>query len=179
MINTKKIFLFIVLLYAFCAKSFADFTISPKISTDFTKDGLNLGVGITMGMGFHRGRAFFIDAIAGYQNGVYTVTTNFDWHILPWNSGIAQMYLGLGAGAQIPFDPKGSFLNPLKLTISGRIPIGIKFFFGTVELFFEASPLLSWVYTSYAFSHFPSEQKADSHEFGWGIQAGAGLRVWW
>ena len=181
MFNTKKFFIFILFFSVLLAKSFADFTISPKISADLTKDGLNLGAGISMGMGFHRGHPFFIDAIAGYRSGVYTVTMNLDWHILPWNLGVAQLYLGLGAGVQMPFDPKGPLWNPLRLTISGRIPIGLKFFFGTVELFFEASPLLNWLYTSYGVTNAAGQivSRTDTHGFGWGIQASTGLRVWW
>lgn len=176
--NTKKILLLALLATVVSTKAFAGFGAGVKFFVD-VNEGTDWGLGATLGMGNMTGRPVILDVLFGFGGNMLTIKPTLDWHILPWNIGIIQLYLGLGIGTAFTFSTVESSTDPFSFVLAGRVPLGIKVFITAIELFFEVTPQFGWINTSWNNNNVVGDKSRSAvNDFYWAIGFSTGLRIW-
>lgn len=173
--NMKKVLLLALLATAVSTKAFAGFAIGVKGGVDINTS-TSWRIGPSIGLGNMKGSPFLIDVLMSGNDHSFSIEPAFDWHLLTWNIAIIQLYLGLGVGTKFTFSTVDNSRNPFDFVLAGRIPVGLKVFLSTLELFIEASPQFGWENYSYTNN---SKDRIDNNSFYWAIGLDLGLRIWW
>ncbi|MGL4524502.1 MAG: hypothetical protein ACRCVN_03130 [Spirochaetia bacterium] len=185
----KSILLLCILVLSVSKISAFDFAMGGLVYGQFNTESPTLGAGLSLGFGGKRSNTFILNLLVGTNDmGIFTGTqqgwmdmrATLDWHLLALNLTIIQIYLGVGVGGQMGFNvekDKNPFQhdeNPLSFTLFARLPIGVKVFLGSLELFFELTPEVGWENTSFE----RLDTKISKDNLFWAFTAGTGLRIW-
>lgn len=172
----KKTLIIITFALFLSAKAFADFGIGLKAGGDLG-DYQVWRLGVTTGIGDMQGRPVIIDLLFHGSGGMLSLKPTVDWHFLPLNLGIVQLYMGLGIGTEFGFKAASWRIDdPFIFILAARIPLGLKVFLKPVELFAEINPQLGWQNASITDPY--SGYRITGNSFYWHIGLYTGLRVW-
>lgn len=165
----KKISLIMLFIVLCSGKVFAGFAIGANVYanfTDFTSvhHVTDWGFGGSLGLGGMKGRPLFVEVTGNsFNDHNAQVRVNVDWHFLPLNLFVFQIFFGLGAGTTMNFDPHDMH-NSMNAIVAARLPIGVKLFLKDIEIFVSVAPQVGYNITP--------------GTFYWSIDTSTGLRVW-